>query len=427
MLLLRKSKHLSTLLSLLIVGTVLLVPTAATTRSSAATGKVTLKIMHWNTLMENQSKWWIDILHGFTAQHPGVTIENEFVPFDQYLTTLESEAAANTLPDVFYTHVKAAELGRSGHTINFKTVFPASFFKQFYAGALQQFTFDNGKVYALPWDAQIFGLFVNDSIMNKLRLKPPQTWNDLIAMAPKIRAAGYTPLAFGTSDGGCPDFFLPLVTQEGGNVYALDDLTQKGLSWNSPPVIKAYALLQRLEQSQVFLPGANAITAQQGEQIAYQGKAAMLFDGSFSIPLQSAPAAFAKHYSLARMPALTPGARHWAGDGSGDGWGVNAHSPNKALAVALMKYLFSPSVYRQFIKVTQSFPSMTDATGMVTDPKVRQMIGWLKEGDGTDHILMGKGSNDAVNSACQAVIGGSLSPQKAAAQTEKDVKSSRSH
>ncbi|HZS86196.1 MAG TPA: extracellular solute-binding protein [Chloroflexota bacterium] len=426
MLSLHTSRRLMMLTSLLLVGAVLIAP-AATPASASATGTITLKIMHWNSQLSSQARWWTDILHGFTAQHPNVTIENQYVPFDQYLTTLESEAAANTLPDVMYAHVKAAELGRSGHTVDFKAVFPASFFKQFLAGPLRQFTFDNGKVYALPWDAQMFGLFVNDTIMAKLHLKPPQTWNDLIAMAPKIRAAGYTPLAFGTSDGGCPDFFLPLITQYGGDVYGLDDLTKKGLSWNSAPVINAYSLLQRLSQAHVFLDGINGITAQQGEVLAYHGKAAMLFDGSFSIPLVGAPASFAQHYSLAKMPALTPNGRHWAGDGSGDGWAVNAHSPNKALAVALMKYLFSPSVYRAFIKATQSFPSMPSAESAVTDAKVRQMISWVKEGDGTDHILFGKGSNDAVNNACQGVLNGSLSPQQAAAQTQKAVLTARSH
>jgi raffinose/stachyose/melibiose transport system substrate-binding protein len=400
---------------------------AHATPSSSAAAKVTLRIMHWNSQMVDQAKWWAAILHGFSAQHPNVTFRNEYVPFGQYLTTLESDAAANTLPDVFYAHVKAAELGRSGHSIDYTTVLPQSFFKQFSAGVLRQFTFDNGKVYALPWDAQMFGLFLNDTIMSKLHLQAPQTWNDLIAMAPTIRAAGYTPLAFGTSDGGCPDFFLPLITQEGGDVYALDDLSQKGLSWNSPPVTKAFALLQQLSQAHVFLNGLNAISAQQGEVIAYHGKAAMLFDGSFSIPLVGAPASFAQHYSLAKMPALTPAGRHWAGDGSGDGWAINAHSPNEKLAIQFMQYLFSPPVYKAFIKATQSFPSMPSALHAVSDPKVRQMVGWVQEGDGTDHILFGTGSYDAVNSACQGVLNGTLSPQQAAAQVQKDVMAARSH
>jgi hypothetical protein len=64
---------------------------------------------------------------------------------------------------------------------------------------------------------------------------------------------------------------------------------------------------------------------------------------------------------------------------------------------------------------------------MVSDAKVRQMFGWVQDGDGTDHILFGKGSNDAVNNACQGVLNGSLSPQQAAQQTEKAVLASRSH
>jgi ABC-type glycerol-3-phosphate transport system substrate-binding protein len=414
------------LASLLLVGAVVVAPAAAPA-SASASGTIKLKFMHWENGSFGKQQWWADAMRGFTKMHPNVTIEEDYVPFGQYLPTLDSEAAANTLPDIMYPHVKAAELGRSGHTIDFKTVFPASFFKQFLPGPLRQFTYDNGKVYALPWDAQMFGLFVNGAIMSKLHLQPPQTWDQLIAMAPKIRSAGYTPLAFGTSDGGCPDFFLPLVTQEGGDVYALDDLTQKGLSWNSPPVVRAYALLQRLSQAHVFLNGINAISAQQGEVLAYHGKAAMLFDGSFSIPLVGAPADFAKSYYLAKMPALTPGGRHWAGDGSGSALAVNAHSPNKQLAIAFVQYLFSPSVYGAFIKGTQSFPALPSAMSMVSDAKVRQMINWVREGDGTDHILFGNGSNDAVNNACQGVLNGALSPQRAAAQTQKAVLATRSH
>ena len=62
-------------MSVVIAAAILMAPTAATTRSSAASGKVTLKVMHWNSLMGNQARWWTAVLHGFTAQHPNVTIE----------------------------------------------------------------------------------------------------------------------------------------------------------------------------------------------------------------------------------------------------------------------------------------------------------------------------------------------------------------
>ncbi len=38
-----------------------------------------------------------------------------------------------------------------------------------------------------------------------------------------------------------PDFLRTLIAQYGGDVYALDDLTKPGLSWDSKPVVDALA------------------------------------------------------------------------------------------------------------------------------------------------------------------------------------------
>ena len=38
---------------------------------------------------------------------------------------------------------------------------------------MRQFTFDDDKVYALPWTAQMFGIFVNDTIMQSSASSPP--------------------------------------------------------------------------------------------------------------------------------------------------------------------------------------------------------------------------------------------------------------
>jgi raffinose/stachyose/melibiose transport system substrate-binding protein len=380
--------------------------------------------------MTNTSPTWLAILKGFGAQHPGVTIKNNFVAFAQYLPTLTSMAAAKTLPDVFFAHVEAAVLGRAGLTINYKDYLPASFFKQFYGGPIGQFTF-NGKIYALPENAQIFGLFVDTPIMQKLGLPVPQTWSQLIAEAPKIRAAGYTPLAWGNQAGNvCPDFVLPLITQEGGNVPALDDLTKPGLTWNSPPVIKALALLQSLAKAHVFMDGINGVSENQGWVYAWHDKAAMLFTGSWVPPTidQQAPSSYAKTYTVAKLPTVSVGERHWSGDGSGQGFAINAHSPNKALAIEFIKYLFSSSVYPTFIKATQEFPSLPSALPQVSNPKVKQMIGWVAEGDGADHILFGNGSWNAISNACSAILGGSsATPQALAAQIENQVLATRKH
>jgi len=60
---------------------------------------------------------------------------------------------------------------------------------------------------------------------------------------------------------------------------------------------------------------------------------------------------------------------------------------------------------------------------MITDPKVRQMIGYLP--DGADHILFGNGSWNAVSDAVQSVLSGALAPQAAAASMQTAVLKAR--
>ena len=387
----------------------------------------TLHIMSWEATQVDGTDWWDKITKGFEAAHPGVKIESNFVTFNQYLTTLAAMTAGNSLPDVFYGHVKAAELGRAGLAVDYKTVFDADFFKQFYAGPLKQFTFDKGSVYALPWTAQIFGVFANDRIMKSLGLTVPETWDELIAMAPKITAAGYTPLAWGNlAHNVCPDFFLPLVTQYGGDVYALDDLTAPGLSWDSKPVVDALTLLQKLAKAKVFLNGINGIDERPAWQIAYQGKAAMLYTGSWAPAVFEAEATkdWLANYSVHKVPAVKAGDVHYTGDGSGEGWVTNAKSPNKDLALDFIKYVFSSQIYSDHIAGLGGFPSMPSALSQVKNPKVQEMVTWLKT-DGADHILFGAGSWDAVSNVCQGILDGSIEPADGAKQIEASVLATR--
>jgi raffinose/stachyose/melibiose transport system substrate-binding protein len=373
---------------------------------------VTLHLMHWTASMVKGTDWWDKIISGFESAHPGVTIENNFVPFAQYLPTLTADAAGGQLPDVFFGHVMAAQLGRAGLAVNYRDVFDDAYFARFYPGPLRQFTFDKGAIYALPWTAQLFNLFVNDKIMADLGLKAPNTWDELIAMAPKIRDAGYTPLTWGNKAANvCPDFFLPLVTQYGGDVYALDALT----------------LLDKLTKAQVFLEGINGVDEATGQQIAYQGKAAMMYSGSFIIGsgiMVQAPEDYIKNYSVAKIPAVTADAVHWTGDGSGEGWVVNAKSPNKDLAIELVKYLESDEVQAIHIAGTQDMPPMPSALSQLKDENVKTLTSWLAT-DGTDHILFGAGSWDAVSGVCAAILDGSITPEAGAAKIQADVMATR--
>jgi ABC-type glycerol-3-phosphate transport system substrate-binding protein len=235
-------------------------------------------------------------------------------------------------------------------------------------------------------------------------------------------------LTWGNAEGSnCPDFVLPIITQYGGDVYKLDDLSDPDVSWDSEPVINALALVQRLAQAGVFVDGINGVTDAQATQLIYQDRAAMFFSGSWmpGTIATEAPPEFADSYYVAKTPALTADGVHWAGDGSGDGWVLNAQSPNYDLAVDFLTYLFSPDTYAIHIRGSQNMPSMPSALQYVDNAAVKEMTGWL-DTDGTDHILFGQGSWDAVSGVCSAMLDGSMTPEDGAAQIQADVMATRS-
>jgi raffinose/stachyose/melibiose transport system substrate-binding protein len=387
-----------------------------------------LHVMSWQSAYVDGTDYWKKTVAGFEAENPGVKVKSNFVAFSQYLPALTAMIASDSLPDVFNGGTKTGELGRSGHLVNYKDVFDDKFFAQFFKGPLRQYTFDD-KPYALPDMAQDFGVFVNDRIMKEVGLEPPKTWDELIADVPKFKAKGYIPLAWGNlTRNTCPDFFLPLVAQYGGDVYALDDHKAAGLSWNSKPVVDALALLQRLAKSGVFPDGINGIDDSQGQQLAYQGKAAMLYGGSWTpgIFAQNGSKDWLNNYSVHKVPALRADAVHYTGDGAGEAWAVNAQSPNKDLALKFVAYIFRPDVYNWRAKGLQSFPSMQTAVDQIDNPKVKTMISWIAT-DSADHILFGPGSWDAVSNVCQSILGGSTTPEDGAKKIEADVMAARSN
>ncbi|MBD3305338.1 extracellular solute-binding protein [candidate division KSB3 bacterium] len=410
-----------------VVTFILILLVGALPSTMAQDDEITLRVMHWTPTMTMESDWWSSIVEGFEAEHPNVTIESNFVAFAQYLPTLEAMIAGEELPDVFFGHVKSAEIGRAGKSVAYNEVFEEDFINQFSPGPLRQFTFD-GNVYALPWTAQMFGVFVNREIMEELDLEPPETWSDLIAMSPAINEAGYVPLSWGNAAMNiCPDFVLPIITQYGGDVYALDDLTDPDVSWDSEPVIQALELLQTLVENDVFIEGINGVTEDQGHQFFYLGRSAMHYTGSW-VPGQifdlQAPEEFLDNYYVVKNPALTPDDIHWSGNGSGEGWVVKADSPNTEMALEFVQYLFSEEAYTTHITATQNMPSIPDYADLLEKDMVREMTEWV-ETDGANHILFGKGSWDAVANVCAGILDGSVGPEEGAAQIQADVLAAR--
>jgi ABC-type glycerol-3-phosphate transport system substrate-binding protein len=127
--------------------------------------------MHWQDTTVNGTPWWDEIVHGFETAHLGVTIKTSYLPFSQYITTLETMTAGNELPDVFFgLYTSTFTLGQVGIAVDFCKIMPSEYFKRFYPAALRTWTTPDGAICALPLTAQMFAIYVNPKIMDSLGL-----------------------------------------------------------------------------------------------------------------------------------------------------------------------------------------------------------------------------------------------------------------
>jgi ABC-type glycerol-3-phosphate transport system substrate-binding protein len=351
------------------------------------------------------------LVEKFQAANPNIKVENRvFGTPDQYLPALQAAVAAGDVPEIFAPHTRALTYGTGGISADVKPLL-GDILGDFFDSANQEYTLD-GKQYGVGWMAQTFGMFYNPDIMAKAGVDAEsiETWDDLIAAAPKFKAAGKYGVSISCNPGtSAMDFFLPLLTQVSNDPTFFLKLDQglDGLTWEDPTVVKALELQKRIVDAGVFQPGTTGTSGDQAPQIFYTEKSAMLFNGSWSPQgfVQNASKEFVKKYKVMKTPAIATGAKHWTANQAGAGWAVSETSKNKDAAVTFLKFLYDQANYSPTMNNSNSMPATKSAAAVIQNPVMKQMTSWLIEGEGCPHIPFGNGTVAAADPMVQTFEG----------------------
>lgn len=367
----------------------------------------------------------------FEEANPNIKVENRlFGTPDQYLPALQAAVAAGDVPEIFAPHTRALTYGTGGISADLKSDLGDDFLADFFESANQEYTLD-GKQYAIGWMAQTFGLFYNPEILEQAGVtgESLETWDDLIAAAPKLKADDKHGVAFSANPGtSAMDFFLPLLTQvsDDPTFFLKLDQSLEGLTWEDPVVVQALELQKRIVDAGVFQPGTTGTSGPQAEQLFYSEKAAMYFSGSWSPQgfVQNASKEFVKKYKVMKTPAIRPGAKHWTANQAGAGWAVSETSPNKDAALTFIKFLYDEAQYSPTMNNSNSMPATKSAAAAIENPIMTQMTSWLIEGEGCPHIPFGNGTVAAADPLVQ-VFEGKGEPAEIAKQMQAAVQNAR--
>lgn len=258
---------------------------------------------------------------GWGMDHYALIYEHQVTPLDDALLTSPYGKSEGTWKDTFLPAI--LDLGRY-----------------------------EGQQYLLPYYLTLNGWWYNVNLFEQRGWRPPTTYDELLALCEKIKAAGIAPITY---QGKYPyyalqGFFLPWAISIGGiEGYRSAEALEPG-AWKSEAFLKSAQLVVGLREKGFFQQGCDGMSHTEAQMEFIRGNAAMIPCGTWleSEMKKQTPPGFRMAYFL---PPRIDGGK---GDPTAlqvgvEPWLVPSKGANPALAIDFFKYLTSERKARQFV------------------------------------------------------------------------------
>ena len=325
---------------------------------------------------------------------------------DAAMTALKAMVAAGTYPTASqmlgYTVLDYAQAGVMG---DLTETAKAEGWDKAVPAALQKFSVYDGKWVAAPVNVHsVNWLWINKGVMDKIGGTEPKTFDDLIALLDKAKAAGVTPLALGGQNWQEATMFDSIVLSTGGPEFykkAMNDLDEESLK--SDTMKKSFDNLQKIVQ--YVDPNFSGRDWNLATAMVIKGDALVQAMGDWAkgefVAAKKTPNT---DFLCYRFPG-TDGSVIYNSDMFGM---FNVPDDRKAAQVALAKATLSKSFQSAFNVVKGSVPARTDVPDTDFDACGKKGIADLKKANegGTLYgsLAQGYGAPPAVANAYKDVV-----------------------
>ncbi len=294
-------------------------------------------ITFWTWRQEDRAAY-TELFNAFTKANPDIHVKFESFAAENYNTIVSTALAGGRGGDVLQSRAYGGleQVAKSGYLLPLDpTIVPELANLPPEAVAAETLRADK-KIYAVPFASQTLGLFINNDVFAKAGVKPPETWDQLIAVSKALKEKGITPLANGMSTAWMDEVFAAVFTNPMlGPDFVADILSGKA-TFEDPRYTEALTKLLELRD---YMPqGYTGIDYATGQQLFLSGRAAMFAGGSFEI------SNFRKQNPKINMDFIAPpapreGAPRYVAKFFDGGYAINAKSPNQPDAIKLIRYM----------------------------------------------------------------------------------------
>jgi raffinose/stachyose/melibiose transport system substrate-binding protein len=412
--------------SLLLAAVSLLLPTRLFAQNTAAsppvpTGNITVNF--WGIATQP----WPVMIDAFQKAYPNIKIKWTKYSTDEIKQALRVASAAGKMPDAWFNWggSLASPYNEGGHALEMTPEILALYgFDKNILPAAQSLARWKGNLYGVPIWVRPMTIFYKKSLLDKNGLTAPKTFDELEQLCAALKAKGIIPVAVGGKFSWMTmrttDFFIEHYAGPAlhDKLFALEE------SWNSQPVIQAFAKLKEWVNKGYFNDGFLSLDPNEALPLLLQDKAAMIFQG----PWIEDQNLVTTHQDLNDYVPIVAPADQTPVRVSGFQEQVQIWSKAKPdvqkAALLFAAFMTNPDNAKRHVK---EFGSPSAVVG-VFPPKDRpigtQMATWLQGQVGlylpTDQAV----PQEIVNAFWQAqdsIVLGTITPEKAAEQVQQAV------
>ena len=306
-----------------------------------------------------------EMIKEYEASHPGVHVELVMLENEAFKQKIQVAIQAGNPPDMFHSWGGGVmiEYAKSGMLRDITDLVNKDLKNRIGIGTLGVFG-DSGTYYGGPYDMGAVGLWYNKDIFNEVGVDVPETWAELLDIVPKIKAAGYVPIALGAGDKWPAHFWWVYLAMRVGGKEAFDKAYNGTGSFADQPFVRAGEKLLQLVELDPFQTGFLGATYDDEGALMGNGKAAMELMGQWAPGVQVANSVSGEGVGSSlgwtSFPAVAGGAGKLTDVmGGGGGYVLGKDAPDEALD--FLSFLLNKENNMTLSKVEGSIPVVEGA------------------------------------------------------------------
>ncbi|GAA1955521.1 hypothetical protein GCM10009798_13450 [Nocardioides panacihumi] len=246
----------------------------------SADGKTTITLSMQNPDVKTADPATWAIVQAFEKANPDIHVKVSGQAVAEHLQSLSIAAQSDTLPDVFWVYKATAEdMLKAGKLMDLKpTLDDLGITQHLPQSTVSNFTAGD-KVYGVPYQGLLTGLWVNKKILSDNGLQEPATFDDLVAIAKKLKSKGIVTISDGANQSSFSVWSFLVWLDRFGFEDKIDGILDGSQKYDNADFVRMYQHIADLRDAGAFATNVSTQTYQQAVDQYLNGKAAMLDAG----------------------------------------------------------------------------------------------------------------------------------------------------